>query len=128
MSAVAGNANLYPPKSATENDTTFSGQFTLTTAGAVAASPLVDDPVITLTKSGTTGQYDLVFPAFPGAVQIEVTEIYSPLGTIGQWYTKARSSTAGTASIIFSNPAGTAAYGASGDIISVAVRGNSRGT
>jgi len=75
------------------------------------------DAALTMAKdAGTTGEYDITFPKSPGYVSILAT-VCSPLGTIGQMYVRVINNAAGTASLIFSTPAGVAAYGASGDII-----------
>lgn len=90
---------------------------TLTTAGAVLSNDSQSDQALTIVKNGgTTGQYDLTFPATPGEVYLDITFI-SPANTISQWSIKTISQGAGTASIILYGPTGTAAYGASGDRI-----------
>lgn len=91
---------------------------TLTTAGAVltTSATVSSDPGITLTKTGTTGAYALVYPISPVDVTIDPT-IISAAATIGQMTITAQSASAGTATLLFSAPNGTAAYGASGDII-----------
>jgi len=92
------------------------------TLGAVGvvlttSATIPSDPGIVLTKTGTTGAYSLAYPPSPGDVSIIVTVI-SPLGTIcSNTYLSAQNAGAGTATIVFSAPNGTAAYGASGDII-----------
>jgi hypothetical protein len=118
MSAAAGNANAFPFKGTRQRQYLFQLEATLTTAGAVNVTTS-SDPGMTITKNGgTTGQYDLAYPASPGNVHI-LMEFFSPAGTIAQNYIKAISETAGTASVICSAPNGTAAYGASGDKIYV---------
>ena len=122
MSTYAADANAQGPIDTTKPWLRhFRMTAVLTTAGAVLAPTTgqdgASDPGVTLAKdAGTTGEYDLTYPASPGYVAIYAS-IRSPLGTIGQMYVRVQSDSAGTASLIFSNPAGTAAYGASGDII-----------
>jgi len=92
-------------------------------AGVVSAPTTgqdgASDPGVTMVKDGgTTGEYDLTFPQSPGYVSILAT-IVSPASTIGQMRVRVKNDAAGTASVIFATAAGTAAYGASGDVITL---------
>ena len=120
MSTYAADAQAWPSRTTKANLTHFRMTAVLTTAGAVLAPTTgqdgPSDPGITLTKSGTTGQYDLTFPQSPGYVGIYAS-IYSPAQAIGQMAVFLRNYAAGTASLMFSTKAGVNAYGASGDEI-----------
>lgn len=130
MSTYAADMQVSPLRTSKAN--LYHSRITavLTAAGAVLAPTTgqdgASDPGITFAKNGgTTGQYDMTFPASPGYVAFEVS-IYSPAQTIGQCALTARNYSAGTASLMFSTKAGVNAYGASGDEIIVDVWSETR--
>ena len=120
MTAAAGDISRFHMWSGTQDRVRLFAHVVLTTAGAVdTTNSVYDDPAIVFLKDGgTTGLYTWVAPKAP-KVKTDVFSVYSPAATVGQGYIKAISPTAGTGSVILSTPAGTAAYGASGDYFDV---------
>jgi len=82
--------------------------------GAVG-SQIFGPPGVTFTRTGA-GTYTLVFPAAPGVGLIPYVAI-SAAGTVIDGTITAKSSTAGTATVVFRNAAGAATDPASGDVV-----------
>lgn len=112
---------LYPKRTTTRGEVTARAKYTATTAGAIvtsgAGAPVAPSADFSCTKDGgTTGAYDLTFPA---CADIDLQfDIVSPAGTVNTCVITAKDANAGTASILLASGA-TAAYLASGDIIVV---------
>lgn len=114
MTAVAGDMPVYPVKSAKRDRVIVCAEQTLGASGAIGAL-VTDDPAVVLTK-GATGIYTMVFPKAP-RVNIQIT-LKSAAGTIKTvWFHAAIDAAAGTAGFTTGNGGGTAADGASGDVI-----------
>lgn len=121
MTAIAANAlQKYELLAATRDTLMFRGKFTVGASGAINASPIVDDPQLTLTKNGGgNGWYDLTFPQ--GFEVDIIVSLYSPAKTVATSTITAYSSTAGTALFKVTNAAGTDTNPASSDEIRVQV-------
>lgn len=114
MTDVAGDLPDWPLLSAKRDRVVICAEQTLGASGAIGAL-VTDDPGVVLTK-GATGIYTMVFPKAVRA-NIQVT-LKSAAGTIKTvWFHAAINAAAGTAGFTTGNGGGTAADGASGDVI-----------
>lgn len=114
MTAVAGDIPDWDLRSAKRDRIMVCGEQVIGAAGAVGVLT-ADDPGLTITKNGSTGTYDIVFPKAIAAKLI--CQLVSPAGTVKIVNTVAISASAGTAQIVTSAPGGAATNPASADVI-----------
>lgn len=102
MTQNASDVAAYPAKAATRDKVDFFGQWAIGATGAVGASS-VDDPRVTLVRTGSAGTYDLTYPA--GGFAFITFELLGPdaTPTAMSFILTAKSPTAGTATFIAGN-------------------------
>lgn len=126
MTTIAGNiAAQYTKKAAHQERLDISADVSIGASGAIGTTQ-ADDPGVTLTKNGGTGDYTLAFPTAPKG---RITSIYvvSAAGTIKGLGVVSFDPTAGTLNFITHNGGGTATNPASGDVIHVGLSLDMRG-
>lgn len=106
----------YPKFTTTRGAVTSRAKYTATTAGAIGTTEAAGADFTCTKDAGTTGKYDLTYPP---CVDIDLTfDIVSAASTVNNAVITAKSPSAGTASILMAK-GGTAAYMASGDVLTV---------
>src|SRR5512146_2075767 len=89
---------LYPKRTTTRGEVTARAKYTATTAGAIGTTSAPSADFSCTKDSGTTGAYDLTFPA---CADIDLQfDIVSPAGTVNTCVITAKDANAGTASIL----------------------------
>jgi hypothetical protein len=126
MTTIAGNiAAQNVKKTAKSERMDLHGHCPIGASGAVGTI-VADDPGITLTKNGGTGDYTLAFPTAPVG-RILTLYVVSPAATIKTVWTLSFDATTGAWNFITGNGGGTATNPASGDVIHFAVSLDVRG-
>lgn len=117
MTDIAGNIADYELKHIKPNVQIAQAELTVGASGAVGSQD-TDDPGLSFTKNGGTGDYTLAFPKCPKARVIGVSLI-SPAGTVEGVNLVALDATAGTFNFVTNNGGGTATNPASSDKVHV---------
>lgn len=117
MTINAGDIAGYTLKSAKRDRLELEMRATVTGGAGVIVTPLTasDDPIMSVTRGGSAGLYNLTFPASADALGTVDVCIISPAGTVKGWYCTAANFAAGTASIQTVNAAGAATDPAAAD-------------
>jgi len=126
MTAIAGNIGAqYAKKTAKAERIDLHGHCPIGASGAVGTI-VADDPAITLTKNGGTGDYTLAFPTAPLG-RINALYVVSAAGTIKGLGVISFDATTGACNFITHNGGGTATNPANGDVVHFSVTLDARG-
>jgi hypothetical protein len=128
MTTIAGNiAAQYPVKGAPPKGDRLQLSLDVSIGASGAIGTLTaDDPGITATKNGGTGDYTFGFPTAPKG-RIGAIYVVSAAGTIKGLGVVSFDPTAGTLNMVTHNGGGTATNPASGDVIHVELWLDTRG-